>query len=510
MELHTLSQRLFGFSLHKHAHRHLRDHFIPHEGNFHRPHVLSHKVLGLYSIFLILLKVAVLTSPLLFAPSAVSLAITPENIITLTNDSRAEFGVQALAASPKLAVAAANKARHMMDNGYFAHYSEDGVSPWYWITESGYKYSYAGENLAIRFTTAEGVTDAWLASPAHKANLLSTDFSEIGVAVLNDNFGQEGFATLVVQMFGTPQNLVSTKSNPVQNNPAPQPRPSQPQNQPTPTAPAPAAVPALSVPQINFPLKDSYINKGEFSVIGKLDKDFPVAIFLNNKLQGTADVAGGNFRFTVDAQSLTDGEYILSARSVDSAGQYSASSNTITFKLDTLAPEIDADKFSIVPAFGHTDSFSVTASVSGDAIRTITIVGQDSSVLQRAAAETWQGEITLRNAQAGQTMPVEVYAQDFAGNESRVRVGVMYDGEVAGVFGFAQEFRETNTPLELFGGLVKIPNIEKNALAFALALVAFLSLSLILKILIKRHIQHPRTIAGAAGVMMLALILFVL
>ena len=124
MELHVLSAKLFGFSLHRHAHRHVRDHFIPHEGNNHTPHVLHHRALFLYSVLLVMLKLSIVAVPILYPFSQVSsLAVTPQNIYALTNESRLEFGLQSLSPSAKLEVAALNKARDMMEQGYFAHFS---------------------------------------------------------------------------------------------------------------------------------------------------------------------------------------------------------------------------------------------------------------------------------------------------------------------------------------------------------------------------------------------------
>ncbi len=59
-----------------------------------------------------------------------------------------------------------------------------------------------GENLAINFVGSEEVIKAWMESEGHKENILSGDYKEIGVSILEGNY--EGHTTyLVVQMFGT-------------------------------------------------------------------------------------------------------------------------------------------------------------------------------------------------------------------------------------------------------------------------------------------------------------------
>ena len=89
----------------------------------------------------------------------------------------------------------------MIQNNYWSHTAPDGTTPWYWIINSGYDYLYAGENLAKDFIDAHSVLAAWLASPAHRNNILSKNFQDIGVAVIEGNLG--GHPTiLVVQMFG--------------------------------------------------------------------------------------------------------------------------------------------------------------------------------------------------------------------------------------------------------------------------------------------------------------------
>lgn len=90
----------------------------------------------------------------------------------------------------------------MFENNYFAHESPSGDPPWKWFKESGYVYTYAGENLAMNFVEAEEVHEAWMASPTHRANIVNSNYREIGVAAgVGKINGEE--VTLVVQMFGT-------------------------------------------------------------------------------------------------------------------------------------------------------------------------------------------------------------------------------------------------------------------------------------------------------------------
>jgi len=132
-------------------------------------------------------------------------AFPPQEIIMQTNAFRVGQGLGALRENGALNAAAAQKLEDMMRNQYFAHFSPAGVSPWYWFQANGYRYTYAGENLAIGFPDAKTTLDAWVKSPSHRNNLTNAQFREIGVAVAFTTIaGDSGI--LVVQLFGSPLN----------------------------------------------------------------------------------------------------------------------------------------------------------------------------------------------------------------------------------------------------------------------------------------------------------------
>ncbi|MEK7589367.1 MAG: CAP domain-containing protein [Patescibacteria group bacterium] len=133
-------------------------------------------------------------------------AFPPQEIITQTNVFRVEQGLGVLQENSALNAAAAQKLEDMMRNQYFAHFSPAGISPWYWFQVNGYRYTYAGENLAIGFPDAKTTLDAWIKSPSHRNNLTNAQFREIGVAVAFATIaGDSGI--LVVQLFGSPLNV---------------------------------------------------------------------------------------------------------------------------------------------------------------------------------------------------------------------------------------------------------------------------------------------------------------
>ncbi|MBI2669864.1 MAG: hypothetical protein HYX20_01850 [Candidatus Yanofskybacteria bacterium] len=139
-------------------------------------------------------------------------AFAKEDVIMQTNVLRQTLGLGGLKESTVLDLAATQKLQDMIQNQYFAHVSPAGVSPWHWIQINQYKYSYAGENLAIGFLTAKDTVDAWANSPSHRANLLNPNYKEIGIAVAPAKLqNSQGF--LVVQLFGTPQPVITTAVN---------------------------------------------------------------------------------------------------------------------------------------------------------------------------------------------------------------------------------------------------------------------------------------------------------
>ncbi|MBN2094281.1 MAG: CAP domain-containing protein [Candidatus Zambryskibacteria bacterium] len=131
-------------------------------------------------------------------------AIYASVLVNLTNKDRVAANIEELKVNPILERAAQMKADDMAEKGYFAHNTPDGKTPWYWFERAGYKYIYAGENLAVNFQDSEDIETAWMNSKPHFLNIINPKYTEIGIATSTGLYkGQE--AVFVVQMFGTPQ-----------------------------------------------------------------------------------------------------------------------------------------------------------------------------------------------------------------------------------------------------------------------------------------------------------------
>lgn len=177
--------------------------FTPAAHNNYRAKALHLSSLSIFMLLVIFsqLLFAVLTKAMPQVLGAVS-TVKADELIALTNLERDKLGLAPLEINDSLVKAAALKAGDMIAKNYWAHTSPDGNSPWDWFRQSDYTYVYAGENLARDFTDSASVVDAWLKSPTHRDNLLSSRYRDIGIAVVTAEFqGQE--TTLVVQLFGT-------------------------------------------------------------------------------------------------------------------------------------------------------------------------------------------------------------------------------------------------------------------------------------------------------------------
>jgi len=123
-------------------------------------------------------------------------------VARLINEKRAENGVVPLNYSADLEKAARVKGEHMLANSYWAHTAPDGTEPWKFFADAGYKYRYAGENLARDFSNPQSAVDAWMASASHRENLLSSKYQDTGIAVV-EGYMNGVDTTIIVQLFGT-------------------------------------------------------------------------------------------------------------------------------------------------------------------------------------------------------------------------------------------------------------------------------------------------------------------
>ncbi len=104
-----------------------------------------------------------------------------KRVVELVNIERQKEGLQPLSADALLMKGAAAKSQDMVQNGYFSHNSPKYGSPFAMMKTFGISYRYAGENIASGQASPESVVRAWMNSPGHRANIMSSKFNKIGV-----------------------------------------------------------------------------------------------------------------------------------------------------------------------------------------------------------------------------------------------------------------------------------------------------------------------------------------
>lgn len=190
--------------------------FLPHKDTHKKAHLISWEGFVIYILLFILLQVSF--SIISYAkPGVLGISgnVDQKKIIELTNIERQKLGLSSVSENEALDKAANLKAQNMFSENYWAHFAPSGKTPWDFILGSGYKFTFAGENLAKNFYTSDEVVKAWMASPTHRDNLLNPKYQDIGIAVVDGVLnGQK--TTLVVQEFGTTQVIAAKPAVDVQ------------------------------------------------------------------------------------------------------------------------------------------------------------------------------------------------------------------------------------------------------------------------------------------------------
>ena len=122
-------------------------------------------------------------------------------LLNALNTIRTQSNLPPLQPNLRLNNSALAKATDLVKQGYWSHNTSQGELPWEEIKKAQYLYKVAGENLARGYKMDQKTIDAWLASPTHKANILSPKYSEIGIGRKKDKEGHE----YVVTHFGKPK-----------------------------------------------------------------------------------------------------------------------------------------------------------------------------------------------------------------------------------------------------------------------------------------------------------------
>lgn len=117
-----------------------------------------------------------------------------KEVVRLVNKERSSRGFPTLTMDWQLSRVARYKSQDMHDKGYFSHTSPTYGSPFDMISDFGINYRSAGENIAKGQRTPQEVVNAWMNSSGHRANILNSSFTKIGVGyVANGNYWTQMF-----------------------------------------------------------------------------------------------------------------------------------------------------------------------------------------------------------------------------------------------------------------------------------------------------------------------------
>ncbi len=119
-----------------------------------------------------------------------------QEMVDLVNAERAKVGLPALKVNTELTNVARVKAQDMIDNNYFSHQSPKYGSPFDMLQHYGVSYRTAGENLAGN-QSVEAAHRALMNSDGHRANILNSHYTEVGIGIINGG----PYGKMFVQMF---------------------------------------------------------------------------------------------------------------------------------------------------------------------------------------------------------------------------------------------------------------------------------------------------------------------
>ena len=163
------------------------------ESRLHAARLLS---VAMTAVLIAVAVVASATTPMPAGDSAAG------RIEAFTNSSRAQASLPASRLNPELTRAARSYADQMARAEWFDHTGPDGSTLVTRGEAAGYEgWQFLAENLARGngAVAPREVVDAWMSSPEHRANILSVEAGETGVACVSAG---EPARWWCVQLFG--------------------------------------------------------------------------------------------------------------------------------------------------------------------------------------------------------------------------------------------------------------------------------------------------------------------
>lgn len=515
----------------------LKNFFIPHEGNNYLPRVLHPRRLAFWAAGAVVVKI-ISVAFLISVP--LSAWLTPDilveqsrKIIELTNKVRTGLALPSLTESSVLNQAAYNKAEDMLIKQYFSHTGPDNRKLSDWLVGVKYGFSVAGENLAMGFSSAEEVVNAWVASKTHYANIIDKDFTEIGVGMTTGMY--EKYETIfVAQYFGASASAIIPADQPVKDSqpvlpavkneekPAPKvasesitpQKPAKKDGVDVPAKPAesvpaenePAPVPP-SAPNIVLPANDYGNEKNiDFEIFSPGSER--VALY-DNGLEIYSAVKEADVDYVKFTLEIGEGPHKFRV-AAEKAG-LSSTSEEKPFFIDLTPPVIDAERTFITvdsPQGKNEKLVMATAYLSPDTARAeINFLNNRISLTQDPGdPNKWTGSLLIFGSDEKDVfdpiVPATLTAIDFAGNTIAEDINwkniIPAETSLIDQYSFLKSHQGA--------GIRRIFNF--NSIYYTL-LIIIASISLLLKIFINIKKQHPHVIFKTLGLIALLVILLI-
>jgi uncharacterized protein YkwD len=142
------------------------------------------------------------------------------------NQERTSRFLPELVTNDKLMTAAAIKSNDMLSRGYFAHVDPDGNYVWPTIEAAGYfPFKTLGENLAMDFSDARTMVNAWMNSPTHRANVLNEKYEDQGLSTIYGMYKNDHNTIVATNLFGALLKEVVPSEEPAAQAPSPTTKP---------------------------------------------------------------------------------------------------------------------------------------------------------------------------------------------------------------------------------------------------------------------------------------------
>ncbi len=371
----------------------LKNLIIPNYKNSFHPFLIRKPLLVLYTACLLTVN---FLSPN-FRETAYAGSVKSSVLVEMLNNERRAHGLNELNIDSRLVTAAYDKAEDIFDKQYWSHYGPSGETPWQFILGSGYDYVYAGENLAKGFNSSEGVHNAWMASKTHRENMLNANYQDVGIAVVPGELNGE-YVILVVEMFG------SLSSEPAES------------------LPETYSVLGNYEIDITFPNQGDILADNFTRIKGRAGSGGIVLNLFDNE-EEIADLIceEGVWDYRPD-KPWSEGEHTIR---VEDEEQISV--DEVEFVIDTVAPEIHEDSFSITDKTGGAvDKVEALVRVEGAPKEVVLMVGELSRDMESKGDDTYVTDVPQSALESKEK--ISIFAVDAAGNNNVVDVS----GDVLG------------------------------------------------------------------------------